>query len=302
MNIEAGDDIVIDAPLFDVSSGSALSLGTLAVANAVTNSIIDKPNFFQIPTNCILIYNVKNLTIKSARVYPSAVANRLACFVDAYNTAPYQVRNISIDGGTFENINSMFLGQAAKNVSINGVVCDNAGAGSGATKSFVELYGVCSGFSLTDSIVSGSYDTKAIYDDTGATVTGANITGNTFINTGAGTAQALKCGNTSGTIANNTFVGFATPSVSEQFYTSGNAISPGVISVAGNATFNRTVTGAKQGDKVTLTPLGFTWPVPVGIDVFGYISAANTVTIRYDNVTTGAIGVPSHDFGILVTR
>jgi hypothetical protein len=36
--------------------------------------------------------------------------------------------------------------------------------------------------------------------------------------------------------------------------------------------------------------------------VSAFISAANTVSIQYTNVTGSAIGVPAHDFGILVTR
>lgn len=302
LNIEQADDNVIDGVLFDVSSGSAVALGTAAAAACVSNTVIDKCNFFQIPTQSILLYNVKSLTIKSARVYPSAPANRLTCFVDGYNTLPYQVRNVTIDGGTFENVNSLLLGQTVKNLVISGTTCDNAGAGVGATRSLIELYGACDGVSITGNLFSGSFDTKSFYDDTGGPVTKANITGNTFINTGAGTAQALKCANTNGTIANNTFIGFAVPSVSEQFYTAGNAIAVGVVAVGGSQFFNKTVTGAKQGDKVTLTPASVAWPVPVGIFVTAYVSAPNTVTLRYDNATAGAIGIPNHDFGILVTR
>ena len=137
--------------------------------------------------------------------------------------------------------------------------------------------------------------------DAGATVTSTAITGNTLINTG-GTGGALVCANTGGTIGQNAIVGFATRSVGEQFFTTGNAISVGVIGSLSSATYTVTVPGAGQGDKVTITPISLSWPAPAGIDVRAFVSAANTVSIRYANGTASAIGVGAHDFGILVTR
>jgi hypothetical protein len=66
--------------------------------------------------------------------------------------------------------------------------------------------------------------------------------------------------------------------------------------------YTATVTGACQGDRVSISTVSTVWPVPVGIEVEAFVSAANTVTISYRNVTASAIGVPPHDMRYVVNR
>lgn len=301
MNIEAGDDIIIDSCLFDVSANNATAFGTGAAANAVSNVRFDKPAFFAVNTTCVLLYNIDGMQIMGAQVYPSAPGNRTARFVDGYNTIPYQIKNVSIIGGNFKNVNSLVHATAVNNLKIADVDCSGFGAGTGATESGIELTGTNVGVTITGNTFSGGFDTKNFYNDSGGTVTQANISGNTFINTG-GTGQALVCGNTSGVISNNTFIGFVSPSVSEKVYTTGNAVSPGVIASLSKYTATFTVGGAGQGDKVTVGIASLAWMCPIGIEIVGFISAGNTVSVEYRNVTAAPIGVGAHDISYCVTR
>lgn len=299
ITIQAGDDVMIYDNLFDVSATSCIALGTSTAANVVSNCSIRGNTFYSIANFGVLAYNVTGLLIEGNRVYPSAA--NLGTFLDGYNTLPYQVKNVVVTGNNFTGVNCL-----AKVTGISGFVFQgnngaSLGAGVGASLSCLEFTGTCSNINISGNVLSGSFDTKNFYNDAGATITACNIGDNTLVNTG-GTGQALAAANTTGSIKQNAVSGFTTVSVGDQFYTTGNAISPGVVGSLASATYTRTVTGAKQSDRVTLTPSSTTWPVPAGIVVSAFISAANTVSIQYTNVTGSAIGVPAHDFGILVTR
>ncbi len=97
-------------------------------------------------------------------------------------------------------------------------------------------------------------------------------------------------------------MGFATPSVSEKVYTSGNAVSPGVIATLAKYTATFTVTGARQGDKVAVGAASLTWMCPIGIEIVGFVSANDTISVEYRNLTAGALGVPAHDISYCVSR
>ena len=256
--------------------------------------------FYSIATAAILAFNVDGLVVSSNRVYPSA--SRLTRFLDGSNTLPYQLRNITVTGNVLKGTDCIANLTAVDGFVFQGNVGSGLGAGSGASLSCIELTGSCSGIAITGNSLSGSFDTKNFYNDDGATVTSANITGNTFVNV-AGTGQGLKCANTFGTVAKNYFKNFTVPSVSEHFYTTGSVISPSVIGAGNSFIFNLTVTGVRQGDQVQLSSPSTVWPfTTVGIVCWAYASGANQMTIRYDNTTAGAIGVPAHDFGIEITR
>jgi hypothetical protein len=302
LNIEAGDDIIIDNNLFDVSSNSAVAFGTSAALDAVSNVRFTTPAFFAIPGACVLGYNIDGLEITGAQVYPSNPAERTTRFFDGANTLPYKLRSISINGGTFRNVNSLVYATNVEGLKVTNTTCFNFGNGASSTLSGIELTGTNLGVVITGNHFAGDFGTRNFYTDAGAVVQRANITGNTFVNTGGGSGAALSCANTSGVIANNTFVGFSTPSVSEKVATAGNAISPGVIASLGKVTINRTVGGAKQGDRVTVGVTSTGWLVPVGIEVVGFVSAPNTVSIEYRNLTGSSIGVPAHDVSYCVER
>jgi hypothetical protein len=300
LNIQAGDDIIIDRCLFDVAALSTIALGTGAAANGVSNVRMTSNAFFAVNSKCILAYNIDGLQIIGTQVYPNGTG-RTGHFIDGYNTLPYQLKDVTILGGTFKNVDCLIQATAVNRLKISNTDCTGFGLGAGATLSGIELTGACVGVSITGNTFSGNFATKNFYNDSAATVTQANITGNTFVNTG-GTGQALVCGGTTGVIANNTFIGFTVPSVSELVTTTGSAISPGVILTGTFFNYTATVTGAGQGDRVSISTVSTVWPVPVGIEVEAFVSAANTVTISYRNVTASAIGVPPHDMRYVVNR
>lgn len=300
MNLQAGDDIIIDNCLFDVSAQSAIALGTGSAANAVSNVRISNTAFFAVNQRCILAYNIDGLQIVGAQVYPSG-SGRTNWFIDGYNTLPYKIKDVSVLGGNFKSVDCLVNATGVSNLKIENTSCSSFGAGAGATRSGIELTGTCVGVSITGNTFSGSFDTRNFYNDSAANVTQANITGNTFINNG-GTGPALVCGNTHGVIANNTFVGFSIASVSESVTTTGGAVSPGVINALSKWDYTATVMGARQGDRVEFGTVDTNWPVPIGVEVQAFVSAPNTVTISYRNVTANPIGVPAHDVRYCVLR
>jgi len=301
IKIQSGDDIQITGNLFDVSATACIALGTATAADVVSNCAILNNAFFGLANSALLTYNVNGLIVANNRVYPNPGSPNLTRFVDGYNTLPYQLKNIVVQGNLLKGVDCLLQLE-----DVNGLVFANnngvdLGASTGATLSCIQLTGTCVNININANVLSGSFDTKNFYDDSGATVSGAVIGGNTFANT-SGTGQALVCGGTAGSILVNEMTGFSSPSVGEQIYTTGNAINPGTINSLASSTFTKTITGARQGDRVTLTPSSTTWPGPAGIVIVSFVSASNTVSIQYTNVTGSPIGVPAHDFGILVTR
>jgi hypothetical protein len=299
IRIQASDDIMIGDNLFDVSSTNNISLGTGTAGDVVSNCQIVGNTFYSMASSAILTFNVDGLVVSGNRVYPST--SNLVRFLDGYNTLPYQLKNITVTGNVLKGIDCIAHLTAVTGFVFQGNVGSGLGAGSGASLSCIELTGSCSGVNISGNTLSGSFDTKNFYNSVAATVSSASIVGNTLINT-AGTGVALASANTSGNISQNSITGFPSPCIGQQFFTTGNAISVGVINSLTAATHTLTVSGASQGDKVTLTPAGTTWPVVAGVEVSAFVSAPDTVSIRYVNVTGSAIGIGAHDFGILVTR
>jgi hypothetical protein len=304
INLQGSDDVQIDGNLFDVSATNCISLGTSTAANVVSNCSITNNSFFQIGIKAILVYNVTGLLIQGNRVYknPSTPADPIY-FIDAVNTLPYQVENVIVSGNKFSDLNCLLLAASPKQLTISGNIVSGFGAGSGATLSGIELTGAPENVSITGNVFSGSFDTQSFYDDSACSsiIANTNISGNLFTNTG-GTSAALLCINSKGLVAGNTFFGFVTPSVSESVETTGSTFTPGTIASLSSYTQNITVTSARQGDIITLSPSGTVWPIPIGIQVVAYVSAPNTVTFKYENVTAGSIVVPSHDWIYTVSR
>lgn len=299
--IEEGDDIMCSRSLWDVSATNAVILGTASASAVVSNASFLLPRFFQVAQAAFLLYNVSGLQILGASVYPSVGTNYLAYFIDGVNTLPYQIASVTIQGGHFSNVRHLAYVKNPIDLKIIGITAMGCKPN---TVGFITPVTTATRLSLQNGTISGDFSAQSVYDDSGATVTGGNISGMTFVNTGGGVLPAIKCANTSGVIANNVFIGFTTACVSQQMQTSGNAVNPGLCPAGGvnpnPITF--TVAGAKQGDVVKVSPVGVTWPAPVGIEIQGYVSAANTVTVIYRNGTAGAIGVGAHDLAYLVTR
>lgn len=302
IKLQGNDDVQIDGNLFDVTATNFIQLGTSTAANVVSNCSITNNTFFQTGQKTINLYNVSGLLIEGNRVYKSPGSNDALVFIDATNSLPYQIKNVTISGNNITNVNSFLLATSPNGLNIVGNTISNFGAGTGATLNGIDLTGSPVDVSIVGNVFSGSFDTKNFYNDPVSTIiTNANISGNTFTNTG-GTGQALKCYNTRGVISGNTFYGFATYSVSESVATSGSTFTPGTITTLSSYTQNITLTGAVQGDNVIIGTPYTVWPVPIGIEIIGYVSAPNTVTFKYRNVTGGSIVVSAHDLIYTVTR
>jgi hypothetical protein len=303
IKLQSSDDIIIDGNLFDVSAVNCIALGTTTAGDVISNCSITNNAFFQIGQKSIDLYNVVGLLVSNNRVYPSAPgAAKMTLFIDGVNTLPYQIKNVVVNGNRIDNVNSLAQLKDPENFVFSNNICTALGAGGGATFSAIELTGTaCRGVTITGNILSGTFGTKNFYNDFGANVVNANIAANTFINTG-GTGQALVAGTSEGSILQNKMTGFTANSVGQHFFTTGSAISPGVVGSVGSYVYTATVTGVRQGDQVQLSTSSTVWPVPVGIIVSAYSSGPNSVSIRYDNPTAGPIGIPAHDFGITVTR
>ena len=300
IKIQTGDDVMIHDNLFDVSATQCISLGTVTANDVVSNCTISRNSFYSIAQVAIAGYNVTKLIVANNKIFPSA--QRLGTFFDGFNTLPYLLENIVIEGNSFSGVNCLM-----KMTGVNGLVVANnngvnLGAGTGATLSAIEFTGTCARVNVSGNVLSGSFDTKHFYDDSGGTVASSNITGNALINV-SGSGIGLNCYNTTGNIGENSFTNFTNPSVSEHFYTTGNAITPGTVAAGGSYIFTKTVTGVRQGDQLQLSATSLVWPVtPVGIVVVAYASDANQMAIRYDNVTASPIAVPAHDFGVEISR
>jgi len=73
----------------------------------------------------------------------------------------------------------------------------------------------------------------------------------------------------------------------------------GSIGAVSTATTTATVTGAATGDSVLITP---STALEAGINVYGYVSAADTITIVANNSTAGAIDPASRTYYVSVIK
>jgi len=303
LKIDIGDDIMMRNCLVDIASAAAYSLGTTTSTSVVTNSNWTACRFFSVQQRAFLLFNVIGMDIVAPSGYPSGTITNCQYFLDGYNTTPFQLKNISITGGNLNSYQCIAQLQSVVGFKMTGVNCQNLGLAGSSTLSAIVPVGTCDQISLIGNTFQGQMGTKSFYDDSGATVTNANITGNTFDCAAGMTGAPIKCAGTTGTIGQNYFPGWTgTPVVSQQFYTSGSAIIPGTITAGSSFTYTTTVTGALQGDKITATPSSLIDPIPQGIITRAWVSAANTISFKLMNVTGSGIAVTSFDYGFLVTR
>jgi len=71
------------------------------------------------------------------------------------------------------------------------------------------------------------------------------------------------------------------------------------IGAVATSTTTVTITGAVAGDHVLVTPDS---ALEAGINIYGYVSAADTVTIVANNSSAGAINPASRTYYVLVTK
>jgi hypothetical protein len=308
--IEAGDDIIVDNCLFDVSAAGGLFLGTGTAADVVSDIRISNSNFFGFTTRCVLAQNIVGCVISNCQVSNTG-SNRTPFFFDGYTLTPFQLRDIQIIGGTFglgsntSGVDCLVKATAIAGLTVNGVQAVNAGKGAGATNSFIELTGTCSSININNNKVSGAFDVKHFYTDSagGGAVTNANITDNTFIATSGAGSPIDASTTTASIIRDNTLVGFAAACVGGKFTSTGSAFNPANPLVAGAVSVvTYTVAGALVGDRCTVAPTGGTWPLGNNIYASAFISAANTMSVRYSNPTAGNIAQATHDWVVEVSR
>jgi hypothetical protein len=313
LNIEAGDDIIVDNCLWDVSAVTAVALGTTTNLDVVSNITFKSCRWFSVATRCILVNNVANLSIIDPKVY-STGSSRTNYLVDAATLTPYQVRGVSIIGGQLgmntiggggtpntSGVDCLIKAYNIQGLKIDAITAINFGAGGAAILNGIELSGsACNDISITCNDLNGNFGTKNVYNDTATTVTNASITGNTIVNN-SGTGQALSCANTTGTIASNAIIGFTSHSVSEQVFTSGATMNPGTVTTLNHTPVAIAMSGVRQGDKVSIIPSSTTWFVPVGIETVGFSTVGNA-NVDYRNFTGGSIVISAHDIGYLVSR
>jgi len=289
---------MIDNNLFDVSAVSSIGLGTSSATDTVSNCQILGNTFYAIDNFAVLLYNVDGCIISSNRLYPNV--GNTNTFVDGFNTLPFQIKNVIVSNNQIDSCDCLVHATGVNGFLISNNVCEALGAGVGATLSGIKFTGASEKINISGNIISGNFDTHHVFENSG-TITKSYIGSNTFEATG-GSGQALSLGVFSGGVDQSSFTSYSLPSMGEKWFTSGNAVSVGVIGSLGSATHSETVTGVSQGDTVKISPSSTVWFAPDGIVVTAYVSAPNTVTIKYSNPTASAIGVGAHDVGILVTR
>lgn len=298
IRIQGGDDVRIDGCLFDASANNAISLGSATAADVVSNCEVTGCAFYSIPTRCFLLYNVDGLHVHHCRVY--GASPRTTHFIDGYNSLPYQLKNLVVTDNVLKSVACLIQATGVQGAVFKGNQGSNCGAGAGSTLNWLEFTGTNLDVVIDGNEMVGSFDTKGAYNDAGGTVTG-RISNNVFRAT-AGTGQALVCTNTTGQIRDNHLPGWGAKSLSERIVTTGSAVNPGLIAAGASYSKTFTLTGAAQGDRVTVGTVTTAWPVNVGVEVEGFISAANTVTVQYRNVTAGGITPAAHDISYEVER
>ncbi|MEG8028981.1 right-handed parallel beta-helix repeat-containing protein [Sphingomonas aerolata] len=296
INVQTGDDYVISRCLFDVAALHNMAFGTSDPADIVTNLRITHCDFFDIALSGVLLYNAEGFIISNNTVYASSA---MASFIEGRDTVPALIRNGVIANNTFKNVKVLARLTDSSNVMISNNVGDGMGEGADALNPLILLGGINTGTVITGNRLTAVMGPKSFVDGEGL-VSEAVITGNSIKSTG-GFKTAIEAGLIRGTISGNSLIGFAN-GIGHRWATSGSSVAPGVVLSRSVVTFDLTVSGARQGDHVTISPSSTAWFVPIGIDFTYYISDPNTLTLRYVNLTPNDIGVPAHDVVVEVSR
>ena len=207
IKIDRGDDWLIANNTFDASNGDAIACGTSAAANVVSTLRIVNNDFFEIPTHCILFYNVVGWIVSGNHVTRQSVT-RTNYFIDAANTLPYQIKDGVVTGNVLNSVDYMLFATAANNLTVTSNDGILMGAGAGAIHSNIELTGTCTNVVVGLNNMSGNWDTKNFYNDAGATVANASISANNVVATG-GTGTAIVANGTTGKLGPNNLSGFS---------------------------------------------------------------------------------------------
>jgi len=308
INIQRGDDVLIQGNLFDVTALECLAFGTGAASDFVTNVRVIDNDFYGIAVQCILAYNLDGFIASQNTIWSPS---RTAVFFEGIDTLPYQLRNINIANNTFEKVNQIVRARSAQGL----VIIGNNGDGLGTTnKPLIEVTRggpvlgsdmqpvPTSGLAINGNFFSGNTGTAPFYESSGGDVVDSAIGGNVFKATG-GTNGAFKANTTMGGVLPNSATGFAVNSIGHRWSTGGSSVN-NIGTLTPGQTKITTITpviGTVQGDSIRVEPVDF-GGFPDGVFVRGKVSAAETLTITYTNMTTADIAVPAHDISVLATR
>lgn len=300
----AGDDILIDGCLWDVSSdgsGDFIQLGT-ATALASNVRIVGGNDFFNAENSCIKLVNVNGLTVNGNTMSQPNGTTKTPYFIDAISSTPTLATSITVSGNTVRGPRTFFGGDGVSNVTITGNTVPEAGIGTGEAQHLLSWDGTCTNVIVRDNNFRGSYDTANFWNSAAATSVTGSIGGNTFINNG-GAGDAFALANFTGRVDPNYFSGFTNAQISEKFNSTGSSVNPGPIGAGATYTFGPvTAIGAALGDKVQVGSMTGGWVAVAGIELLGYVSATNQVNVEYRNATAGSIDPAAHDIWIEVTR
>jgi len=298
-----GDDIVINNCLFDVSqqSGNCLQFGGTVAGQAASNVRITGCDFFNITGRVVGLVNVSGFVMTGCNISQPNSTTRTLIIFDA-QTDLVNAKNISITGNAIEGARTLFASAGIENVTISGNTVYRSGAGTGETQTMFNISGANIALSITGNNFSGSYDNSPFYTDTAASSVDGFIGNNVFFNIG-GAGNCFASGLVfSGSMVENRTVGFVNYQVTGKATTTGNAVSPGTIAGLDIFQYTMTVIGAKVGDFVTVNIDESSDFLVAGITLKGFVSATNTVQLRYSNNTSSGISVSAHDVNVLVTR
>lgn len=291
--IEAGDDIIIDKCLFDVSASGCISLGTTTAADTVSNIRIINCAFFEVDVRCILITNATGIIINNPQVY-SGGAGRTQFFVDGYTIVPTQIRNLTINGGTFglfsstgsgntSGVDCLIKATAVAGLNIVGTSAVNAGLSGASTESFVALTGACTNVVINSNQWSGHLGTQNFYNDAGGTVTRASVSSNQFVATG-GSGTCIQATNTSSAwYGDNLYSNFTRNITTSNYYTSGVFVD-GPQTLTYSASVSADVSLGGSLTLVVTNTSAFTINAPTGT------STGQTVSYTIKNASGGVMG------------
>ena len=299
-----GDDTTLTNVVFDVAQspglGNCIQLGDTTAGNLASNVRVTNCNFFYAISRSFLAYRYRGVSISNCCVSQSGAGELY--FFDAANTTPPAGQ---ADALTIANIQAQTVQQfLAIGVNVTDTTVTNVvGYGpSGFTLSQGPWIANQSGdLTISDVRVTASFGTIALYSDFGNG--GNNVVHNlSAINTTySGTALTVSTSG-GGRVSNCNFTGFTNQSIAERRASSGTAYNPGAVAAGATVSLTRTIAGAAIGDRVELYPVLGSWPVVPGIDARAFVSAANTVTVAYRNVTTASITPTAHDWWMEVIR
>ena len=294
LSITGSDDVIVSNSLFDVAAANAIYLDT------VSNVRFIAPTFFAIGLKAFVLKDVQNLTIDSPHAYGASSITFSNQFIDGVDAAPTYLRNIKVIGGNFSNYNILSNMSNSENISFIGNSLTRSVANASDTMSIVRFIGTTAGIQFIGNTIKSGLATHKFLDTSSATNTIPYvISGNSFVNLSSAAGKAMAVTSTA-KVSGNTFDGFNESYISERYISSGSAITPGTIAALGTYTQNLTQYGVSQAQNVIVSPVDTVWMVPAGIVVTAYISAPDTITVKYTNHTAAPIAIPAHDISIQV--